>query len=251
MTMAVARRRRRRRCGNGEEGDFVTAVTIVTVVALWLNEAGSLVCMGRHAMPCRILLNSSAAAKSDDDNAHPTARNFEIGLPSLCNVTNNDGLSLIQKRFPAGLAQFFIGYSIMDVWMMFELIEKFPTSSRTSGKSTPIRKWSCKSPCAIIEEDSYIVCFIQCQSPANLSRGNHFRSAGGSPSLHELALDWLDTYLRSGKRTIDGGGDGSGRVGAIKFTIAEGRRGEGGSGQAGLRRRDPHGSGSFWHRVSR
>lgn len=58
-----------------------------------------------------------------------------------------------------------------------------------------------------------------CQSPANLSRGNHFRSVGGP---HELALDWLDTYLRSGKRTIDGGGGGSGRVGAIKFTIAEG-----------------------------
>jgi len=63
---------------------------------------------------------------------------------------------------------------------------------------------------------------FRCQSPANLSRGNHFRSAGGPPSRHELALDWLDTYLRSGKRTIDGGGDGSGRVGAIKFTIAEG-----------------------------
>lgn len=38
-------------------------------------------------------------------------------------------------------------------------------------------------------------------------------------TVHEPALDWLDTYLRSGKRTIDGG---SSRVGAIKFTIAEG-----------------------------
>lgn len=41
-------------------------------------------------------------------------------------------------------------------------------------------------------------------------------------TVHELALDWLDTYLRSSKRTIDGGSGGSGRVGAIKFTIAEG-----------------------------
>lgn len=41
-------------------------------------------------------------------------------------------------------------------------------------------------------------------------------------TVHEPALDWLDTYLRSGKRTIDGGSGGSSRVGAIKFTIAEG-----------------------------
>ncbi|KYN03141.1 hypothetical protein ALC62_06008, partial [Cyphomyrmex costatus] len=78
-----------------------------------------------------------------------------------------------------------------------------PSSSRASGKSAPIRKRNRKDLCVVIEEDNYIGRFTQrtliyfrskCQSPANLSRGNHFRSVGGPPS----------------------------RVGAIKFTIAEG-----------------------------
>lgn len=58
-----------------------------------------------------------------------------------------------------------------------------------------------------------------CQSSANLSRGNHFRSVGPWATVHEPALDWLDTYLRSGKRTV--GGEG-GRRG--KGMTAEGRR---------------------------
>ncbi|KYN18278.1 hypothetical protein ALC57_09385 [Trachymyrmex cornetzi] len=154
-----------------ERDAFVNKLDYSDVIRSERLMTSSLVCMGRHAMPCRILLNSSAAAKSDGDSAHPIARNFEIGLPSLCNVTNNDGLSLIQKRFPAGLAQFFIGYSIMDVWMMFETIKKIPTSLRASGKTTSIRKRSCKGPCAIIEEDNYIVCFIQVEDDRWQSRG--------------------------------------------------------------------------------